>query len=309
MAEGWLIGVDWGTTSWRGYLIDGAGKVLEQASSGRGILNVADGAFEATLMEGIGGWLAAHGALPVLLSGMIGSRQGWREAPYIACPAGLVAIGQGLMRIDQGQAGRGPLAIVPGLSIETQGMPDVMRGEETQIIGALKGKADGAGVFVLPGTHSKWVRVEGGRIAHFSTYMTGEVFGALKGHTILGRLMTDAVVDDAAAFIAGVAAGAREGGPGALLNRMFAARTLGLFDRLGGGEIAGYLSGLVIGAEISDGARSGETVTLIGNDALVGRYALAADSLGIACRRAEPDCVALGHHAIAGAARMIGGSA
>ncbi|MEZ5856788.1 MAG: 2-dehydro-3-deoxygalactonokinase [Hyphomicrobiaceae bacterium] len=312
MAEGELIGVDWGTTSWRGYLIGAEGCVLERASSARGILNVANGAFEATLLKEIGGWLKANGPLPVVLSGMIGSRQGWREAPYVACPAGLDEIAARVMRIDEGGGGRGALAIVPGLSVEADGMPDVMRGEETQIFGALTTQGAQSGVFVLPGTHSKWVRVELGRVVQFATYMTGEVFAALKDHTILGRLMTDGGGDQAAAFKSGVAAGARVGGPGSLLNRFFSARTLGLFDRLQGGDIGAYLSGLVIDAELRDAtsafARAGEdAVTLIGSDVLVARYVDAAESLGIGCRRADADCVARGHHAIAGRARLIGG--
>ena len=163
----------------------------------------------------------------------------------------------------------------------------------------------GDGHYVLPGTHSKWVRVADGRITAFSTYMTGEVYGALKDHTILGRLMSDDGGDDSQTFGAGVRAGAAAGGPGALLHRLFAARTLGLFDRLPSGHIAGYLSGLLIGAEFGDGSAATRAITIIGSDVLARRYEMAAACLGIETRRASPDCVAVGHAAIARAAGLV----
>ena len=126
--------------------------------------------------------------LPVIMSGMIGSRQGWAEAPYANCPAATENIVMALATVEH--AGR-TIALVPGLACENGGMPDVMRGEETQILGALEMAKNDGGVFLLPGTHSKWAGVTQGWITSFRTFMTGEVFGALKGHTILGRLMRD----------------------------------------------------------------------------------------------------------------------
>lgn len=298
-----LIGVDWGTSSFRGYLIDRHGRVIDRRTGAMGILSVADAGFEAALAAEVAGWLSTHGPLPIIMSGMIGSRQGWRETAYVPCPAGIADLAATLLRFEGDSLGR--LAIVPGLTVEADGSPDVMRGEETQIVGALVSSQGGDGAYVLPGTHSKWVRVGDGRIRAFSTYMTGEVYAALKGHTILGRLMTDDGGDDTAAFVSGVRAGAAAGGPGALLHRLFAARTLGLFDRLSGGHIAGYLSGLVIGAELGDAASAIETVTIIGSDALAARYVMAAGCLGIPTRRAAPDCVVAGHAAIARAAGLI----
>src|SRR5215213_5181262 len=135
MAEPQLIGLDWGTTSCRAYLIGADGAVLDAL---------------------VGRW---HSKLPVILSGMIGSRQGWVEAPYARCPAATENIVAALARIEH--AGR-MLAVVPGLSCESGGMPDVMRGEETQILGALEMAKQDGGVFLLPGTHSKWAGVTGG---------------------------------------------------------------------------------------------------------------------------------------------------
>ena len=132
---------------------------------------------------------ARHGPLPVLMCGMIGSRQGWAEAPYCRLPAGLAELAGSLHAMP---GGRQRIAIVAGVaSLPADAAPDVMRGEETQVLGALAAMRLSDGLFVLPGTHSKWVTVVDGRITAFKTYMTGEVFAAMKDHTILGRLMAD----------------------------------------------------------------------------------------------------------------------
>jgi 2-dehydro-3-deoxygalactonokinase len=293
-----LIGLDWGTTACRAYLIDADGAVLERGADGPGILKVGNGAFGAALDAMIGRWDAT---LPVILSGMIGSRQGWLEAPYLHCPAATGNIVTALARIEH--AGR-RIALVPGLSCENGGMPDVMRGEETQILGALElAKKDG-GVFLLPGTHSKWAGVTQGRIASFRTFMTGEVFGALKEHTILGRLMRDGA-PDADAFARGVHAGATLGSAGALLNRLFATRTYGLMNRLADTALSDYLSGLLVGAEITEATKQIENpVTIIASPALAERYTEALRLLGHESNRAPDDCVAAGHWRIARAAGL-----
>jgi 2-dehydro-3-deoxygalactonokinase len=293
-----LIGLDWGTTSCRAYRIGAQGAVLARVTDGPGILKVGNGAFGAALDAMIGDW----GDLPVMLSGMIGSRQGWREAPYAKCPAGADDIVQALAKIDH--AGR-PVSLVPGLATENDAMPDVMRGEETQIFGvlALSGRQDG--LFLLPGTHSKWAEVSGGRIVSFRTFMTGEVFGALKDHTILGRLMR-AGASGSEGFARGVREGAALGSAGALLNRLFATRTYGLMDRLADTALAGYLSGLLIGAEVAEATRqASSTVTIVASAVLAQRYADALRQLGHESTLAPEDCVAAGHWRIARAAGMI----
>jgi 2-dehydro-3-deoxygalactonokinase len=293
-----LIGLDWGTTSCRAYLIGAEGAVLERVADGPGILRVENGAFGAALDAMIGAWPV----LPVILSGMIGSRQGWREAPYAKCPAGAGNIVKALAKIDH--AGRA-IALVPGLSTENDGMPDVMRGEETQIFGALSLSGREDGLFLLPGTHSKWAEVSGGRIESFRTFMTGEVFGALKDHTILGRLMSDGTPDHEA-FARGVREGALLSGAGALLNRLFATRTYGLFDHLAGTALADYLSGLLIGAEIAEATgNTRAAVTIIASPALAARYATGLRLLNCDSALAPQDCVAAGHWRIAQAARLI----
>jgi len=291
-----LIGLDWGTTSCRAYLIGADGKVLDRLADGPGILKVEQGAFGAALDAMIGRW----DTLPVVLSGMIGSRQGWVEAPYARCPAGADDVVKALATVDHG---RRTISLVPGLSTENDAMPDVMRGEETQIFGALALSGQTDGLFLLPGTHSKWAYATGGRIASFRTFMTGEVFGALKDHTILGRLMNEG--SDAEGFARGVREGAAVGSAGALLNRMFATRTYGLMDKLSGAALSDYLSGLLIGAEIAEATRRSKgAVTIIASPALAQRYTDALGLLGHQSTLAPDDCVAAGHWRLACAAGL-----
>lgn len=300
-----LIAVDWGTTSFRAYLASADGQALAAHESGQGILHVQDAAFADTLVAAARDWVAQHGPLPILMAGMIGSRQGWREAPYARCPARAADLSVGLTHVDV--PGLPSVAIVAGVT--TQGVaerPDVMRGEETQIFGALAGMRLEQGIFVLPGTHSKWVRVDGGAIVDFTTYMTGEVFAALKDHTILGRLMAPGP-GNGDGFVRGLDAARRtSGGAGALLCGIFSARTLALFDELAGGDVADYLSGLLIGAEIVEAARHAPGVVIIGSSLLSTRYADACRYLGIAAVTAPADCVVMGLAAIARAANLIG---
>jgi len=219
-----MIGVDWGTTSFRAFRVAPDGGIRDRRTALRGLVNVPDNRFADTLREEIGPWLAA-GENHVLLSGMIGSRQGWQETPYLPCPAGASDVAAGLADIefDWGQ-----VKLVPGLSATDEaGVAEVMRGEETQVFGVVSAMG-GTGLACLPGTHSKWVRVEGARIVGFTTHMTGEAFGALRGHTILGRMMREGPADGAP-FDAGVR---RSGDPGGLLHHIFGARALVLAGRL-----------------------------------------------------------------------------
>jgi 2-dehydro-3-deoxygalactonokinase len=195
------------------------------------------------------------------------------------------------------------ISLVPGLSTDNDGMPDVMRGEETQIFGALALAGRDEGLFLLPGTHSKWAQVTNSRIVSFRTFMTGEVFGALKDHTILGRLMNEG--SDAEGFARGVREGAALGSAGALLNRMFATRTYGLMDKLTGAALADYLSGLLIGAEVAEATRQTRSaVTIIASRTLAQRYTDALGLLGHQSALAPDDCVAAGHWHIARAAGL-----
>ena len=265
-------------------------------------MKVEGGRFAAAFEETCGAWLGAHPKLPVLLAGMIGSKQGWLEAPYCVCPADAGAIARALASLPvEGRSAR----IVPGLSCRNEaGVPDVMRGEETQIIGAIP--PTGKHLAVLPGTHSKWAWVEDGVVKSFASFMTGEIYAALSGHTILGRLMQLDAPHDADAFARGVRYGMQA--PQALMSRVFSARTLGLFGELGEAALPSYLSGLLIGSEIG-GALSltphAGSVTILGNAALTQRYTEAFAIAGIATLAGAPDCAALGLWRIAKVAGLI----
>jgi 2-dehydro-3-deoxygalactonokinase len=302
-----LIALDWGTTSLRAYLFDGSGEVLDTRVSTAGIMNLPvpaeEGGFDAAFDEACGVWLAQASALPVLAAGMVGSAQGWVQAPYVETPAGEDALVAGIVKV---RAACGvELAVVPGV-LEPGALPNVMRGEETQIFGALDTKvcgsadADGADMAAasqpqaqtaligLPGTHAKWVVVEGASIARFYTFMTGEVYAALTAHTILGRTMKRPTVPDTAAFLRGVTV-AREHGCAGVLATAFSTRTLGLTDQLAADEQPDYLSGLLIGHELAgleavlsrrDVELAACTPRLIGTDALCERYRLALAQFG-----------------------------
>lgn len=291
-----LITVDWGTTSFRAALHDAGGAILDHIDSPDGILSVATGGFEATLLRLVSVWDERAPSAPIVMSGMVGSRQGWIEAPYLRCPADSAAIAAALVTVPSGSR---RVRLVPGMdTIDARGVADVMRGEETQVFGAIAGGAPQSGLFVLPGTHSKWVTVDTGTITAFKTYMTGEAYAALRQHTILSRLMSEGS-PTGQGFAEGVRHGAQSGGPGALLTRIFATRTLGLFDRLPATELADYLSGLLIGAELADAAPAGTTFTVIGSPALTERYATAASLCGRMAQPGPPNCAARGAFAIA----------
>jgi len=260
----------------RGARLDDAGRVLEEKSAPLGILNVLNGDFAGTFASLFSDWMKPAGSV-CLISGMAGSRQGWAEVPYVACPAGPDELRQRLHWIEPGR-----IALVPGLSDEQGDMPDVMRGEEVQIFGAMRLAGVTDGLFVLPGTHSKWATVQGGRVTGFRTFMTGEFYGLLSRHSILARTLEAEAPLDEAAFLRGVA---RAGNGEGLLHNAFGVRALGLFGRLSLAESASYLSGLLIGEELRLQALPvGREVIAIGAAALTARYALALGQRGARVR-------------------------
>lgn len=256
------------------------------------------GEHEPYLAERLAAWRAAHGAIPIIASGMVGARQGWLEAPYVACPAGAAEIAAAAVIAPAPVLGG--VHILPGVSyVDAKGAPDVMRGEETQILGALAACGED-GLFVLPGTHSKWARVEAGRIVAFSTYMTGEVFAVLKTHSVLGRMMDGAGRGaEGAGFDRGVEAARGLEHPGDLLHAAFMARTRGLFGEMEGADLAEYLSGLLIGAEILSGALGRMKAVVIATSALTLRYTAAGERLGVELTPAPDNCATLGQIEVA----------
>lgn len=309
------IALDWGTTNLRGFLIGDGGAILEQREQPWGILCLPspahEGGFEQALQGIAGSWLAAHPTAPLIASGMVGSAQGWREAPYVDCPASAASLAAQLSPVRT--SGGRDLLIVPGILLNLpQALPDVIRGEETQVIGALQSVATEAGAvcFVLPGTHSKWVLVKDRRIERFATYMTGEIFANLKQHSILGRLMKPAGdteadrAQSAAAYLQALAM-ARESGPGDLMRHLFTVRSMNLAGRLPVTSLADYLSGLLIGHELvsatawlSRNADGDTPIVLIGEHALVARYQGAFAAFGL-----HPS--SLGNTAATGLHRLI----
>lgn len=293
-----MIAVDWGTSSFRAYRLDEGGAVLARRESPRGIAGVPAGRFPQVLAEEIGGWLAG-GRETVVLCGMVGSRQGWIEVPYCDCPAGAPEIAERLQPVElEGAAA----FIVPGVTgFDTGGVREVMRGEETQVLGALDVLPEEA-VVCLPGTHSKWVRLRRSQIVGFSTHFTGETFAVLKAHSLLGRMLEDGAPDEAA-FLAGVA---RSGEPEGLLHHLFGVRAKALFGELsatGGGE---YLSGLLIGHELRNAlvAARDVPVFLLGGPGLVARYALGLRVLGIEPRVLDAESAVNGVRMLARARRL-----
>jgi len=297
-----LIGVDWGTSSLRANLIDENGEVLARLQSPDGIMQVSNGDFESALMRLLEPWMVDNN-MPMIASGMITSRNGWIETPYLSVPTGADQLAAALTQYSLSNGDL--LHFVTGVTDQQEGVPDVMRGEETQIAGAVEsGLVDGT--CIMPGTHSKWVTIRYGRIIKFETVMTGEVFEALRNHTILGKLMTDNAFNEEG-FRQGVAAGINAGPR--LLQTLFSVRTLPLFERLEEEKVADYLSGMLIGAEIQ-GARSNysidsKPITIIGREDLANRYELALQVSGYKSTYAPENIVARGHFGIAKAAGLI----
>ena len=291
-----LIAIDWGTTSLRGARFDRQGQREDERHFPRGILTVAAGEFPLVLEQHFGDWLQDSTAL-CLLSGMVGSRQGWQEAAYCPCPAGFDELIRHLLWL---QAGR--LAIVPGLSVQHHdGLPfsqhDVMRGEEIQIFGALSLTGMQDATVVLPGTHSKWARVRAGRVQAFRSFMTGEVYALLSQHSILSRTLPARAPWHEDTFRQAVLMAQRTP---SVLSSLFATRTLALFDTLPTDQHPSFLSGLLIGEELR--AMQGEphgALLLVGNAALTSRYQSALQTLDLSARSLGEEATWAGHLALA----------
>ena len=263
-----LLGIDWGTSNRRAWWLSATGGVLAEWSDDQGLLAVQGRRYAESLQSLLGHGPALAAQAPVVMSGMVGSASGWLEVPYLDAVVPLLQIVHNLAPVSAAGA---RCFIVPGMCLATpDGSVDVMRGEETQLLGALA-LDNGDGWYVLPGTHSKWVRVHEGRVADLATYMTGELFALLTRHGTLSSVTRDGN-DDATAFARGVAAAGRS----ALSNALFGCRAQVVSGRLPGTQAREYLSGLLIGAEWHDvQRRAGQAprrVTLIGSAQLEQRY-------------------------------------
>jgi 2-dehydro-3-deoxygalactonokinase len=275
------IAVDWGSTNRRAWALGAGGDASQERADSAGLLAIKDRRFAESLEAFLDGWL--DGGVPVVIAGMAGSRMGWVEVPYVAAPAPLADLARNLMKA--GRIADSDCWIVPGMNLDSAEQPEVMRGEECQMLGALLKQGRSDGVFLTPGTHSKWARVAGGKLLEFRTYITGELFNLLRQSGTLAQLMTGDAEDEAA-FARGVRA---TGADTELLNRVFSARSLALFGRLEGKDLASYLSGLLVGTEMRDAlaawpdlGRAG--VTCIGSAGMLARYGACANLLGLDLR-------------------------
>jgi 2-dehydro-3-deoxygalactonokinase len=282
------VGVDWGTTHRRGYALAADGRCMAEHADADGML-AARGRFEASLETLLQALNAAGPQVRVLMSGMVGSAHGWVQAPYLEPEVRLRELGHHLLRVP-GTARR--VDIVPGIALKTDTAVDVMRGEETQLLGAaLLGHEDGW--FLLPGTHSKWVRMAEGRVADFATFMTGELFDLLGRH---GTLAAAAGAEHAGADVHHPEAfgqGLRAGADVALSHALFGCRARVVTGALPPEQARSYLSGLLIGAEWHELRRRGAghlptTVTAIGAPHLAARHAEAAAAFGVTLQHLDP---------------------
>ncbi|AXY43730.1 2-dehydro-3-deoxygalactonokinase [Halomonas sp. JS92-SW72] len=314
------IGVDWGSSHLRAWALDARGQVLARGGSERGMLSLTPDEYESALLNVIGDWLPDTSRRDVLVCGMAGARQGWREAAYLPVPTRLDALARSAVS-PPCQDPRLRVRLLPGLCQTAPGHFDVMRGEETQLAGLIADDPDTSGFVCLPGTHAKWARLERGAMTRFTTFLTGELYALLARQSVLRHSVAHGqsaeLLDDPGCHEAFVAA-VRESlaSPGDFSAHLFGLRAADLLDdNLPAGEgraahLAARLSGLVIGLELAGtrlpdpGVTPVGPVTLIGDAALCERYALALEAVGHTSRcldgeRAVLDGLALAHRALA----------
>jgi len=276
------IAVDWGTSNLRVWMMGSDGLPFAQGRSGKGMAGLARDAFEPALLELVEPYLALDRVTPVICSGMVGAREGWMEAPYVATPCAP----------PSGQAAVTPASTDPRLAVhilpgvKQMSPPDVMRGEETQIAGVLSAQPDFDGILCLPGTHTKWVHISAGEIVSFQTCMTGEMFALLSQHSVLRHSVTSDGWDQDS-FLAGVASAMDR--PQVFAAQLFGMRAAGLL--LGTSADAGRarLSGLLVGLELA-GTKPywlGRHVAILGADAVAAHYQSALAEQGIQAEMLE----------------------
>ncbi|KRQ15494.1 2-dehydro-3-deoxygalactonokinase [Bradyrhizobium manausense] len=279
MTEPAYVAVDWGTSSFRLWLVDRSGRVLAERRSDEGMLAAAKAGFSGVLQAHLTA-VSTPDHLPVLVCGMAGAKTGWVEAGYVDTPAPLAAILKQAARVPG--AAR-DIRILPGIAQRDRAAPDVMRGEETQLLGALGLETEGETLVCMPGTHSKWVRVKDGTVAHFSTFMTGELFSVVSRETILSLAVAGAdEAEDTASFKTAVKAAFAA--PAFAANLLFTARSRQLL--FGGTPAAARetLSGTLIGTELAAGLSGSvpkSAIALIASGRLATLYRQAFDALSV----------------------------
>lgn len=296
------VAVDWGTSSFRLWLIGKDGSVLGESRSDEGMTTAAKTGFAAVLAAHLSK-VGAPEDVPVIVCGMAGAKQGWVEAGYIDVPTSLSAILTGAVSVP-GQDR--DVRILPGLAQRDKAMPDVMRGEETQLLGALGPESKGSQAVCMPGTHSKWVHVRDGHVTGFSSFMTGELFDAISKHTILAHAVAgaDQMPADTAAFEAAVKAAFER--PAMATNLFFTARSGQLLHGLTATGAQARISGTLIGMEIAGGlsdAGSAVNISLVASGRLQGLYETAFKTLSLSYTTIDADTAVRG--GLAAAAKAI----
>jgi 2-dehydro-3-deoxygalactonokinase len=286
--SGYYAAVDWGTSSFRLWMIGEDGSVLAERRSGEGMTTAAKTGFHAILDSHLNA-VEAPAHLPIIICGMAGARQGWKEAGYLETPAALAAIAGKAIAVPDVDR---DIRILPGLAQRGERQPDVIRGEETQLLGAAGRLGGGRQLVCMPGTHSKWVRLTGEMVDGFSTFMTGELFDVISRHTILSHAVADAdaIAADNPAFADAVAR-ARER-PALATNLLFSIRAGQLLNGLSAAEAKARLSGTLIGLEIAGAlatAGSVDGICLVGSGRLGALYRSALESQGFTLQLVDAD--------------------
>ncbi|MGM0983246.1 MAG: 2-dehydro-3-deoxygalactonokinase [Pseudomonadota bacterium] len=284
-----FIAVDWGTSNFRAFLVDGqTGRCLDEKSSSAGLRALAPEQFPHYCRQQLAEWRTAAGGsvpIPVYLAGMVGARSGWVEAPQLELPLTLEALAENLIPAP----GLENAWLVPGARMVTSSHVDVMRGEEVQAFGALSLAQRPSGLCCLPGTHSKWVTARENTLTHFTTLMTGELFHVLRFHTLVGQPIPREEAFDAEGFEQGLAASRH---PAGLLHALFEARSRHLHAGLEPAQVGSFLSGVLIGSELAamkpciDAERG---VVLVGSRELSASYRQAMETAGLAVCQVEAD--------------------
>ncbi|WP_067515692.1 2-dehydro-3-deoxygalactonokinase [Endozoicomonas ascidiicola] len=290
------IAVDWGTTNFRAFLMhDDSHTPLDVITEPSGLLAISDGTYAAGLDRMISVWTDKFGRLPVLMAGMVGSKNGWQDVGYVSAPCAIEDLASKVVRIPSQD--NTVSFIVPGVSaINSFVGHEVMRGEEVQIFGLLMQEQNlKDGLLILPGTHSKQVEIKNFQLTGFRTFMTGEIFSVMSKHSILGKGLSEAT-ESSESFFKGVQYAKN---PGSLSNLLFSARTEMLLGNLKSSEVLSYLSGLLIGSELSGLSPSQKNIWLIGSPELTEHYRMALEYLGFTADTADGDtCVQQGLRAI-----------
>lgn len=296
---GRLIVIDWGTSNFRAFLVDTAsGEVLDSRRSASGLRALSQSEFPhycasqtddwrngGGVASGAAGAVSGAETVPIYLAGMVGSARGWFEAPQLELPATAADLADNVVAAP----GLDNVWIVPGVKQVTPEHVDVMRGEEVQAFGALALAGVDSGDCCLPGTHSKWARLDGGRMTEFTTVMTGELYHAVRFHTLPGEPARDEAPFDESAFRLGVS---RAGCPGGVMHALFEARSRHLYAELKAEQVGSFLSGVLIGEEVyaMRQARPGlDTVRLVGADSLRESYTIALEAAGIRVESIDSD--------------------